>query len=263
MTTNKEEEENGLNYQPIIDLIDDGKESSISHSYIGYHEIKLTYTEVIRLSFKLGCISFGGPVAQQDLIKEVIVTKNHNMKKESFKSILEFCQLLPGYSSANLLAAVCTINTKSISGGLLALVCFNLPSLAAILFIATIMNIIKFNVRPRVSHYNPDARYFSLHDEAVLYSLMALSAGIVQAALALLICATYNLTKKLSNSTFQIVLLVLSGGIYYCNGNYYLITILMIMCGIISIIKGDHDYLFEIPPNQNKFESIQIGRAHV
>lgn len=240
-------------YKNVFDMVDADKENQ---TLIMKDEVPLSYRNIAKLSFQLGITSFGGPDEHIKLIKDAIVVQNNHLNEDSFNNILELCLLLPGYSSANLLAACCTVNTQTIWGGLIALFFFNLPSILAILLFSIIINVIKFNVRPRVSHYNPDAQYFSIHDEAFLYSLMALAAGIVQAALALLISSAYSISKKLSNSPFQFILLVVSGTIYYVKGSYYLMVILMTLCGLLSIVKGDHDYLFGTPTNNKNNKKI-------
>ncbi len=237
-------------YINIVNMMEgDGEENQ---TLIMKEEVPLTYKKIAELSFRLGIISIGGPDEQEKLIKDTIVNKNNHLTEETFGDILELCLLLPGYSSSNLLAALCTVNKKNVFGGLVAIFCFNLPSLIAIILCSIVIDLIEYNVRPRVSHYNPDAKYFNLHDEAFLFSLMALAAGIVQAALALLISSTFNISKKLSNSKFQLTLLLISGGIYYFGGSYILMIIIMIACGVLSIVKGDQDYLFGTTHSKDK-----------
>ena len=74
---------------------------------------------------------------------------------------------------------------------------------------------------------------------------MIISTGIIQAALGLMIHSAYLLGKKLSYSGFQFTLLVSSGIIYYLVPNYNLMVIIIIICGLFSSIKGDHDYLLD------------------
>ena len=53
-----------------------------------------------------------------------LVNKNNHLTEETFGDILELCVLLPGYSSSNLLAALCTVNKKNVFGGLVAIFFF-------------------------------------------------------------------------------------------------------------------------------------------
>ena len=67
-----------------------------------------------------------------------------------------------------------------------------------------------------------------------------------------MISSTFNISKKLSNSKFQLTLLLISGGIYYFGGSYILMIIIMLACGFLSIVKGDQDYLFGTTNSKDK-----------
>ena len=107
-------------YINIVNMMEgDGEENQ---TLIMKEEVPLTYKKIAELSFRLGIISIGGPDEQEKLIKDTIVNKNNHLTEETFDNILELCVLLPGYSSSNLLAALCTVNKKNVFGGLVVLV---------------------------------------------------------------------------------------------------------------------------------------------
>jgi chromate transporter len=234
-------EGNKNTYGKVIDLINEDNENQ---SFLLKEDSLLKFKDIAKMSLYLGAKSIGGPREHVKLIRDEIVEKNGNMNALTFQNILEVCRLLPGYSSSNFLAAICTVNTKSIKGGIIALLCYNFPAIISLLIVTTLFNIIKYNLRPKVTNYNPDAQYFNLHDEAFLFSLMALAAGIVQASLALLLSNSYDISKKLSNTCFQVTLILFAGALYYFKSSYYLIVTTMVICGFLTILKGDHDYLF-------------------
>ena len=97
-------------YTNLLDMIENDKEES--QTIIMKEEVPLTYKKIAELSFHLGITSIGGPDEQKKLIKDAIVNKNNHLTEETFDNILELCLLLPGYSSSNLLAALCTVNKK-------------------------------------------------------------------------------------------------------------------------------------------------------
>jgi len=47
-------------------------------------------------SFKLGCLSFGGPAGQIALMHRVAVTEGRHISEEQFQAALSFCMFLPG-----------------------------------------------------------------------------------------------------------------------------------------------------------------------
>lgn len=245
-------------YKAITDMIDNELEDTTTQSLFSREVSKLTNKEITKLSFNLGLTSFGGPLDHQELIKQIMIKDNRYLKEGDYNSLLELCLLLPGYSSSNFLAALCIINTKHISSGILAMLCYNLPSIIVIFILSPLMNIIKYEIRPQMFNSDPNAKYFSLIHDTFLFSLMALGAGIAQAALSLLLCSSMSISKKLSNSAFQVCLLLISGGIYFYNGDYFILLATMVVCGIASIIKGDHDYIFELNPSIKKYDNIKF-----
>lgn len=211
-----------------------------------YHEIgEFDLKTLCELSLKLGCISFGGAQAHQDLIRYKFVKENKYLTDKHFNHILNLCLVLPGYSSSTLLAAIAAIKRKSVLGGLLALLLFNIPSLVAVLVFTLIIKTIKLEIHSEVSNYNPNVAYFSIENNNFYFALMIVSSGIIQAALGLMIHSAYTLGRKLSNSAFQFSLLLFAGVIYYLIPNYTLMVLIIILCGLASAFKGDHDYLLD------------------
>ena len=86
-----------------------------------------------------------------------------------------------------------------------------------LLILSYFFNLIKFYFRPKVSNYNPNGKYYNFFDDTFLYSLMALAAGICEAALALLLCSAKKIADKFSNSRSQFIILFISCIIYYIN----------------------------------------------
>lgn len=243
-------------YKALTDMMDNEQDEAIMQTLLTREEVKLTNKDIAKLALNLGVTSFGGPLDHQQSIKQIIVKDNNYIKEKDYNSLLELCLLLPGYNSSIFLSALCIVNTKQISSGIIAILCYNLPSVLVIFILSPLMNMVKHEIRPQMFNQNPDAKYFSLIHDTFLFSLMALGAGIAQAALSLLLCYSITISKKLSNSAFQICLLLISGGIYFWDANYSILIATMFICGVASIIKGDHDYIFELNPSTKKFDGI-------
>ena len=245
MTDNKPDDK--VDYSNVFNMIE-GEKYTSSQSLLPHKEHKkLTISDISLTSLKLGCMAFGGSEMHMKLIHSALVEKNDLLDEGTFNNVTDLCLLLPGYSSSTLLAAMITINTQNAFKGALGLFFYNLPSLFMIVIFAYIMNIIKLEVRPSVTNYDPDAMYFTFKYDAIMISLWTLAAGLAQSALALLVNSAVGLTRKLSNNKFQLILVGISMIIYLYNGDYTFIFIIMVISGMASMIRGDHDYLFGIP----------------
>ena len=113
----------GEDYEGLIGIIEDAQ---IDQNMDKEDKI-LTYSEIVKMSFYLGLTNFGGQQDHINSIKNKFVFENQNLKIDMFEYILELCQLLPGYSSSNLLSALCIANTKKVMGGVIGLFFYNLP----------------------------------------------------------------------------------------------------------------------------------------
>ncbi len=89
----------------------------------------------IALSFlRLGCISFGGPVAHLGYLREEFVSRRQWLDDEAYTDFIALCQFLPGATSSQMVFALGMLR-EGLLGGVLASICFTLPSaLLMILF---------------------------------------------------------------------------------------------------------------------------------
>lgn len=85
--------------------------------------------EVIRAFSKLGCISFGGPVAHMGYLREEFVGKRRWLDDAAYGDLVALCQFLPGPASSQVVFAL-GMQRAGWLGGLLASLCFTLPSAA-------------------------------------------------------------------------------------------------------------------------------------
>lgn len=232
----------------FTEMLEESTGKDLEEEFLTYNyeeETTIDYLQIFKSTFLLGCVSFGGQSAQQELIKERFVKDKKYISEKHFQYILDLCLVLPGYSSTQFIAAIMAIKTKNLMGALVAFLGFNSPSLLAILLFSLIMKTITIEIHSSVRGYHPDTANFKFYHQPFLYSLMVIGAGICQGALAILIHSTYNLSKKLSNSLFQIFLLSIAAILYYLFDDYLFMLIVLVLCGFASAFKGDHDYLLD------------------
>jgi chromate transporter len=212
----------------------------------GYLEVgELTWISLCEISIKLGLFSFGGPIAHQEDIKNCFVTNKKLLTNKQFKHILNFCLVLPGYSSSTLLAAIVAIKKKSLLAGLISLILFCLPSMIMTLFLSVSIKNFKDQIHSQIIDYKPEIAYFDFRNQPWLYITVIACSGISQASLGLMLNAAFTLIKKLSNTSFQMSILCFSAITYFLMPNFLIMVFVMIICGLFSSIKGDHDYLLD------------------
>lgn len=89
--------------------------------------------EIAAAFLKLGCISFGGPVAHLGYFHEEFVRRRRWIREATFADLMALCQFLPGPASSQLVFAL-GLRRGGLAGALLASLGFTLPS--AVLMIA-------------------------------------------------------------------------------------------------------------------------------
>lgn len=90
--------------------------------------------EIAAAFLKLGCISFGGPVAHLGYFREEFVNRRRWLDDASYADVVALCQFLPGPASSQVVFAL-GMHRGGLAGALLASLCFTAPSaLLMILF---------------------------------------------------------------------------------------------------------------------------------
>lgn len=88
--------------------------------------------------FKLGLISFGGPVAHIAYFRQTFVAKKQWLSDEIFAQLLAICQFLPGPASSQLGFAI-GLTHGGFLGAILAFISFTLPSVLLLLGFASLL----------------------------------------------------------------------------------------------------------------------------
>ena len=96
-----------------------------------------TFTELVRVSARIGCLSFGGPAGQIALMHREIVEQRGWIGEEQFLQALNLCHLLPG-PEAQQLAVWIGWKLHGIKGGLAAGLLFVVPGALVMLALSMI-----------------------------------------------------------------------------------------------------------------------------
>jgi chromate transporter len=83
--------------------------------------------EVFLAALRLGCTSFGGPVAHIGYFREEFVSKRHWLDDHAYADLVALCQFLPGPASSQVVFAL-GMQRAGLAGAVLASLGFTLPS---------------------------------------------------------------------------------------------------------------------------------------
>jgi len=136
--------------------------------------------------FKLGCSSFGGPVAHLGYFHSEFVLRRHWLSEQDYAQLVALCQFLPGPTSSQVGMALGLLKGRY-AGALAAWLGFTLPS--ALLLVVFALGLSSWQ------------QQFSA------------SAGLLQGlkivTVAVVIQAVWGMAKSLCNSTVKLMLLVI------------------------------------------------------
>src|ERR1019366_9704460 len=90
---------------------------------------------VFWIFLKLGCTSFGGPIAHLGYLRHEFVDRRRWLDETSYADLVALCQFLPGPASSKLGIAL-GIARGGLTGGFAAWLGFTLPSAIALMLFA-------------------------------------------------------------------------------------------------------------------------------
>jgi chromate transporter len=93
---------------------------------------KPTFSEALKVWFKIGCLSFGGPAGQIALMHRVIVDEKKWLPEARYLHALNFCMLLPGPEAQQLATYIGWV-LHGVRGALAAGILFVLPGAVVML----------------------------------------------------------------------------------------------------------------------------------
>lgn len=85
---------------------------------------------------KLGCISFGGPIAHLGYFRQEFVARRKWLSEEAYAELVALCQFLPGPASSQV-GMVLGYSQKNYMGAIAAWLGFTLPSACLLILLAT------------------------------------------------------------------------------------------------------------------------------
>ena len=88
--------------------------------------VPVSFSEALRVWFKIGCLGFGGPAGQIALMHRVLVDEKKWVEESRYLHALNFCMLLPGPEAQKLATYVGWL-LHGVRGGLAAGILFVLP----------------------------------------------------------------------------------------------------------------------------------------
>ena len=141
-----------------------------------------TFVELVRVSARIGCLSFGGPVGQIALMHREFVEELRWIDEDEYLHALNFCHLLPG-PEAQQLATWIGWKLHGVKGGLAAGLLFVLPGALTILLLSMLYG------------YAAKLEWFA-----------ALFLGIKAAVLAIIVQALLRITGRTVNAPLKRVI---------------------------------------------------------
>ena len=207
-------------------------------------EQTMTYSEIFYNSIYIGTYGYGNSKELIRYIRDFLVYgEKRYILKHNFNHIASLCKILPGSSSNQILIIIATLKSKSVLGGIISFIGFNIPSLFITLIISAIMRYIKFEYRHITVTTVDGYQIFNKEDQYYLYIISVFAAGVGQGAISLLFQGGLKILYQEATSNFQTILIILSGIIYLWLGcNVYSPFGIMLICGILSLIKMDSNY---------------------
>jgi chromate transporter len=145
---------------------------------------KPTFSELVSVSARIGCLNFGGPAGQIALMHRELVDERRWIDEEQYLSALNFCHLLPG-PEAQQLATWIGWRLHGVKGGLAAGMLFVIPGALVILALSVLYA------------YAANLEWFA-----------ALFLGIKAAVLAIVLQALIRIGGRALNTRFKMAVAV-------------------------------------------------------
>lgn len=169
----------------------------------------MKHLEVFLTALRLGCTSFGGPVAHLGHFRDEYVTKRKWMSEAAYADLVALCQFLPGPASSQVGMAV-GLSRAGIFGAVLAWIGFTLPSAIVLILFAL-----------GLSHIDPSGHQHWLH-------------GLKIVAVAVVAHAVLGMGKKLCPDKTRATLALLACVLVLVTGSAMIQVAAMIAAGLFG-----------------------------
>ncbi len=176
-----------------------------------------SFAELVRVSARIGCLSFGGPVGQIALMHRELVEERQWVSEEQYLSALNLCHLLPG-PEAQQLATWIGWKLHGVRGGLACGLLFVLPGALIMLALSILYG------------YAAGLDWFA-----------ALFLGIKAAVLAIVVQALLRVAGRALNTPFKKVIAALAFiGLFAFNLPFPLVVLGAGAIGmVVSVVRPD------------------------
>lgn len=201
----------------------------------------MTNYEIFKSCLYLGVTSFGGPIAHIGLFEKEFIKERKVISPSTFSQLFALANVTPGPTSSQLLTAIAIVKTKSLLGGIISFLCFNMPALIVMIITAQFIK------------YNNITSNFNENTSTIFHTI---AIGICQGAVALVLQAAISLSSKIKSSNFHLLLTFLSAIIYLISNKYITMITLMAISGYLSIIIKEEKFLLLKP--QKIFELNEV-----
>lgn len=170
----------------------------------------------LRVWLRIGCTSFGGPIAQVDLLHREIVERRGWVDERSFLHALRLCTALPG-PEAQQLACYLGWRLHGVRGALAGGGLFILPSLVVIVALSWI--------------------YMAFGEAGVVAGIVRALGG---AVIALVVAAALRMGRKVVRTRWALGLAVLAGAAMLLGAPFPLLVLLGALAGwLIGRVRPD------------------------
>ena len=170
----------------------------------------------LRVWLRIGCTSFGGPIAQIDLLHREIVERRGWVDERSFLHALRLCTALPG-PEAQQLACYLGWRLHGVRGALAGGGLFILPSLVVIIALAWV--------------------YMAFGESGVVAGIVRALGG---AVIALVVAAALRMGRKVVRTRWALGLAVLAGAAMLLGAPFPLLVLLGALAGwLIGRVRPD------------------------
>lgn len=129
------------------------------------HDTPISFIKLFTLFFRLGCTSFGGPIAHIGFFHQEFVNKRKWYSEDEYLQIVAFCQFLPGPASSQVGMAI-GLNARGYLGSLISFIGFTLPSATAMMAFAFFID-----------------SYDEFSNSFILYSLKIIAVAVIAQAI--------------------------------------------------------------------------------
>ncbi len=196
-------------------------------NYYETYDFPMTFFEVIVTSFSIGFSNFGTLSDKHEIIFKYYVLKRKLISETTYFNIYSLSSMIPAATIVQLIGSIIIIKTKNYFYSFFGTLFFILPGIIFCSFLGFLLEI-----------YLKD---FLDYSEKVSY----IEIGFEQCALGLILDYLVEQSLKISNSTFQIGLIVISTIIMLISNNFFTITIALLIFGFLSMRNRESEFLLE------------------